>query len=216
VRLFLSLSFSSRNVLTVFPFLRFPSNVDPVLLRILSPLSSVFLSLLDTLPISPSALHFSDTSGASKSSSAAVTKDAYTDGINKVFTATTVPGLCGSLKAYKEAVKSLSKRVKPEDGLGLYRAGMNLHFFRTGISPTWEDAYNAKVRLRISLHTSFPSLSFFTLCLSFIFSLSCSRSSSYRVVASPSRPTPTSSTPSTSVSSSFSPVRCSKSRRRRT
>lgn len=50
--------------------------------------------------------------------------------------ATTVPELCGSLKAYKDAVKTISKRAKPDDGLGLYRAGMNLHFFRTGIKPT--------------------------------------------------------------------------------
>jgi len=104
------------------------------------------------LPLSQSwTLHFSDTSGASKSSSAAATKDAYTEGINPVFVATTVPGLCGQLKAFKKAVRP--KRAKPTDpdGLGLNRPGMNLHFFRTGISPTWEDPYNEKGgRLTIS------------------------------------------------------------------
>ncbi|GAA5898159.1 hypothetical protein JCM6882_003339 [Rhodosporidiobolus microsporus] len=99
----------------------------------------------EELPLSASwTLHFSDTSGASKSNSAAATKDAYTEGINPIFTATTVPGLCSTLKAFKRAVRS--KRAKPNDpdGLGLYRAGQNLHFFRTGISPTWEDPYNEK------------------------------------------------------------------------
>ncbi|GAA5838811.1 hypothetical protein JCM3766R1_004216 [Sporobolomyces carnicolor] len=104
------------------------------------------------LPLSQSwTLHFSDTSGASKHSSAAATKDAYTEGINPVFVATTVPGLCGQLKAFKKAVRH--KRAKPTDpdGLGLNRPGMNLHFFRTGISPTWEDPYNEKGgRLTIS------------------------------------------------------------------
>jgi len=104
------------------------------------------------------ALHFSDTSGASKSSSAAATKDAYTEGINPVFVATTVPGLCGQLKAFKKAVRP--KRAKPTDpdGLGLNRPGMNLHFFRTGISPTWEDPYNEKVSLSrfLSLLSPFP------------------------------------------------------------
>ncbi|GAA5940805.1 eukaryotic translation initiation factor 4E [Sporobolomyces koalae] len=104
------------------------------------------------LPLSQSwTLHFSDTSGASKHSSAAATKDAYTEGINPVFVATTVPGLCGQLKAFKKAVRH--KRAKPNepDGLGLNRPGMNLHFFRTGISPTWEDPYNEKGgRLTIS------------------------------------------------------------------
>ncbi|GAA6023555.1 hypothetical protein JCM11491_005342 [Sporobolomyces phaffii] len=104
------------------------------------------------MPLSQSwTLHFSDTSGASKHSSAAATKDAYTEGINPVFHATTVPGLCGQLKAFKKAVRH--KRAKPTDpdGLGLNRPGMNLHFFRTGISPTWEDPYNEKGgRLTIS------------------------------------------------------------------
>lgn len=105
------------------------------------------------------ALHFSDTSGASKHSSAAATKDAYTEGINPVFVATTVPGLCGQLKAFKKAVRH--KRAKPTDpdGLGLNRPGMNLHFFRTGISPTWEDPYNEKV--------SFPILILFIASPSF-------------------------------------------------
>ncbi|GAA5856765.1 hypothetical protein JCM8547_008830 [Rhodosporidiobolus lusitaniae] len=97
------------------------------------------------LPLSASwTLHFSDTSGASKSSSAAVTKDAYTEGINPIFTATTVPSLCGSLKAFKKAARRKNAKPTDPDGMGLYRAGMNLHFFRTGISPTWEDPYNEK------------------------------------------------------------------------
>ncbi|GAA5923882.1 hypothetical protein JCM1841_001423 [Sporobolomyces salmonicolor] len=104
------------------------------------------------LPLNASwTLHFSDTSGASKSSSAAATKDAYTEGIQPIFVATTVPALCGQLKAFKKQVRS--KRAKPtdHDGMGLHRPGMNLHFFRTGISPTWEDPYNEKGgRLTIS------------------------------------------------------------------
>ncbi|GAA5820234.1 hypothetical protein JCM11251_005535 [Rhodosporidiobolus azoricus] len=110
----------------------------------------------DELPLSASwTLHFSDTSGASKSNSAAATKDAYTEGINPVFTATTVPKLCSTLKAFKRAVRS--KRAKPgdSDGFGLYRAGQNLHFFRSGISPTWEDPYNEKGgRITISPHAN--------------------------------------------------------------
>ncbi|GJN90678.1 hypothetical protein Rhopal_003690-T1 [Rhodotorula paludigena] len=97
------------------------------------------------LPLTHSwTLHFSDTSGASKSSSAAATKDAYTEGITPVFTATTVPQLCGQLKAFKQAPKSRRAKLGDQDSLGLSRPGMNLHFFRTGISPTWEDPYNEK------------------------------------------------------------------------
>jgi hypothetical protein len=124
---------------------RFPLSCSARFLKI-----DLFLSLV------PLALHFSDTSGASKHSSAAATKDAYTEGINPVFVATTVPGLCGQLKAFKKAVRH--KRAKPTDpdGLGLNRPGMNLHFFRTGISPTWEDPYNEKV----SFANSFSLLPF--------------------------------------------------------
>ncbi|BGP08178.1 hypothetical protein OF846_002656 [Rhodotorula toruloides] len=116
------------------------------------------------LPLSASwTLHFSDTSGT-KSNSPAVTKEAYTQGIIPLFTCTTVPSLCGQLKAFKRAASSRQSRnglkrtrVLPgdanegEDGFGLTRAGQNLHFFRTGISPTWEDPYNEKGgRLTIS------------------------------------------------------------------
>ncbi|BGP24772.1 translation Initiation factor eIF-4e [Rhodotorula toruloides] len=116
------------------------------------------------LPLSASwTLHFSDTSGT-KSNSPAVTKEAYTEGIIPLFTCTTVPSLCGQLKAFKSAASSRQSRnglkrtrVLPgdanvgEDGFGLTRAGQNLHFFRTGISPTWEDPYNEKGgRLTIS------------------------------------------------------------------
>jgi hypothetical protein len=98
------------------------------------------------------ALHFSDTSGT-KSASAAAVKDAYTEGICPVFTATTVPNLCGSLKAFKQAAGKVSRRSKAPEGesFGLTRPGMNLHFFRTGITPTWEDPFNEKGgRLTIS------------------------------------------------------------------
>lgn len=100
----------------------------------------------------PPALHFSDTSGT-KSASAAAVKDAYVEGISPVFTATSVPALCGSLKAFKQAAGKVSRRSKAPEGesFGLTRPGMNLHFFRTGIVPTWEDEYNAKGgRLTIS------------------------------------------------------------------
>lgn len=33
-------------------------------------------------------------------------------------------------------------------GLSTFRAGQNLHFFRAGVSPTWEDPWNEKVRFR--------------------------------------------------------------------
>lgn len=93
----------------------------------------------------PPALHFSDTSGANKSSHG-TTQDQYDEGVKKVFTAGTVPSLAGQLKAYKKMVRP--KRFKPTDGdsMGLARAGQNLHFFREGVSPTWEDGWNAKVR----------------------------------------------------------------------
>ncbi|BGP40307.1 hypothetical protein JCM10450v2_004288 [Rhodotorula kratochvilovae] len=97
------------------------------------------------LPLSASwTLFFSDTSGASKSNSAAATKDAYHEGINPIFTATTVPALCGSYKAFKQAPKSKRAKAGDPDSLGLSRPGMNLHFFRSGINPTWEDPYNEK------------------------------------------------------------------------
>lgn len=102
--------------------------------------------------IQKTALHFSDTSGT-KSASAAAVKDAYTEGICPVFTATTVPNLCGSLKAFKQAAGKVSRRSKAPEGesFGLTRPGMNLHFFRTGITPTWEDPFNEKGgRLTIS------------------------------------------------------------------
>ncbi|KWU46970.1 translation initiation factor eIF4e [Rhodotorula sp. JG-1b] len=105
------------------------------------------------MPLSTSwTLHFSDTSGT-KSASAAAVKDAYTEGICPVFTATTVPNLCGSLKAFKQAAGKVSRRSKAPEGesFGLTRPGMNLHFFRTGITPTWEDPFNEKGgRLTIS------------------------------------------------------------------
>lgn len=125
---------------------------------------SAFLSFSSPVPnmtdqVARTALHFSDTSGT-KSNSPAVTKEAYTQGIIPLFTCTTVPSLCGQLKAFKRAASSRQSRnglkrtrVLPgdanegEDGFGLTRAGQNLHFFRTGISPTWEDPYNEKVRL---------------------------------------------------------------------
>ncbi|GAA6049769.1 hypothetical protein JCM3770_002152 [Rhodotorula araucariae] len=97
------------------------------------------------LPLSASwTLFFSDTSGANKSNSAAATKDAYHEGINPIFTATTVPALCGSYKAFKQAPKSKRAKAGDPDTLGLTRPGMNLHFFRSGINPTWEDPYNEK------------------------------------------------------------------------
>ncbi|GAA5988429.1 hypothetical protein JCM11641_005339 [Rhodosporidiobolus odoratus] len=113
------------------------------------------------LPLSCAwTLHFSDTSGASKSSSAAATKDAYTEGISPVFVAKTVPELCGSLKALKKAVRRKNWKPSDPETLGLFRAGQNLHFFRSGISPTWEDPYNEKGgRITISPHaTNFDSV----------------------------------------------------------
>lgn len=52
------------------------------------------------------------------------------------------------------------KRFKANepDGMGLSRAGQNLHFFREGVSPTWEDAWNAKVGLSASFSSSHGSL----------------------------------------------------------
>lgn len=93
------------------------------------------------------ALFFSDTSGAAKSNSAAATKEAYHEGINPIFSAKTVPELCGQYKAFKQAPKSKRAKAGDPETLGLTRPGMNLHFFRAGINPTWEDPYNEKVRL---------------------------------------------------------------------
>jgi len=104
-----------------------------------------------TRPRAPTALFFSDTSGAAKSNSAAATKEAYHEGINPIFTATTVPELCGQYKAFKQAPKSKRAKAGDPETLGLTRPGMNLHFFRAGINPTWEDPYNEKVRARHSL-----------------------------------------------------------------
>ncbi|SCZ88581.1 BZ3500_MvSof-1268-A1-R1_Chr2-1g04504 [Microbotryum saponariae] len=101
-------------------------------------------------------LHFSDTTVAAKSSHN-TTADDYDDAVKALFTAKTVYDLCSTLKAYKRIVaskfSSSNKRgpaaVKPagaieEGGLGLNRAGQNLHFFRAGVSPTWEDPWNSK------------------------------------------------------------------------
>ncbi|KAK4049482.1 hypothetical protein OIO90_005433 [Microbotryomycetes sp. JL221] len=100
------------------------------------------------LPLTTSwTLHFSDTSSASKSNHG-TTADQYDDAVKKVFEADTVPLLCGNLKAFKRLAKPKKAR---DDSLGLTRAGQNLHFFRTGVSPTWEDPWNAKGgRLTIS------------------------------------------------------------------
>ncbi|GAA5921835.1 hypothetical protein JCM3775_001847 [Rhodotorula graminis] len=97
------------------------------------------------LPLSASwTLFFSDTSGAAKSNSAAATKEAYHEGINPIFSAKTVPELCGQYKAFKQAPKSKRAKAGDPETLGLTRPGMNLHFFRAGINPTWEDPYNEK------------------------------------------------------------------------
>ncbi|SCV71967.1 BQ2448_4661 [Microbotryum intermedium] len=99
-------------------------------------------------------LHFSDTTVAAKSSHN-TTADDYDDAVKALFTAKTVYDLCSTLKAYKRIVaskfSSSNKRggAKPagaleEGGLGLNRAGQNLHFFRAGVSPTWEDPWNSK------------------------------------------------------------------------
>lgn len=90
------------------------------------------------------ALHFSDTSGANKSSHG-TTQDQYDDAVKKVFTAGTVPSLVGQLKAYKKMVRPKRFKASDPDSMGLTRAGQNLHFFREGVSPTWEDPWNAKV-----------------------------------------------------------------------
>lgn len=91
-------------------------------------------------------MYFSDTSRATKQSGA--TQEQYTTSLSPVFTAASVPTLCGSLKAYKRLVRS--KRARPGDadtmGLAAFRPGQNLHFFREGVSPTWEDPWNEKVR----------------------------------------------------------------------
>ncbi|SGY24259.1 BQ5605_C019g09027 [Microbotryum silenes-dioicae] len=111
--------------------------------------------LSDCLTSPPTALHFSDTTVAAKSSHN-TTADDYDDAVKALFTAKTVYDLCSTLKAYKRIVASklLSNKrgpaaVKPagaieEGGLGLNRAGQNLHFFRAGVSPTWEDPWNSK------------------------------------------------------------------------
>ena len=95
-------------------------------------------------PFASAALHFSDTSGANKSSHG-TTQDQYDDAVKKVFTAGTVPSLAGQLKAYKKLVRPKRFKASDPDSMGLTRAGQNLHFFREGVSPTWEDAWNAKV-----------------------------------------------------------------------
>ncbi|ORY56534.1 translation initiation factor eIF 4e-like domain-containing protein [Leucosporidium creatinivorum] len=98
----------------------------------------------EALPLSaPWTLHFSDTSGANKSSHG-TTQDQYDEGVKKVFSASTVPSLVGQLKAYKKLVRPKRFKANEPDGMGLTRAGQNLHFFREGVSPTWEDAWNAK------------------------------------------------------------------------
>lgn len=100
------------------------------------------------LPLSDSwTLYFSDTSRATKSSHSA-TQEQYTESQTPIFTVTSVPALCGSLKAYKRLVRSKRSRNNEPDTMGLaqFRAGMNLHCFRSYSKPTWEDPWNQKVR----------------------------------------------------------------------
>ncbi|KAM0752736.1 translation initiation factor eIF4e [Meredithblackwellia eburnea MCA 4105] len=98
------------------------------------------------LPLSCSwTMFFSDTSRATKTT--ATTEAQYTDSQSRLFNCSTVPSLCGSLKAYKKLVAAKSKKgSQTGDSMGLlnFRAGQNLHFFREGITPTWEDPWNEK------------------------------------------------------------------------
>lgn len=91
-------------------------------------------------------MFFSDTSRATKSSGA--TQEQYTESQTELFTVGSVGSLCGSLKAYKRLVRSKRAPAGNPDTMGLaaFRPGQNLHFFRKGVSPTWEDPWNEKVR----------------------------------------------------------------------
>ena len=68
--------------------------------------TSIFFLASQSVPNLLLALHFSDTAQATKASSHGATKDQYTEAITPLFTVDTVPGLCGSLKAYKRLVRS--------------------------------------------------------------------------------------------------------------
>lgn len=95
------------------------------------------------------ALYFSDTATTKKSSHAA-TEEQYTQSQTPLFTVSSVPALCGSLKAYKRLISSKRQGSDETMGLAGFRPGQNLHFFREGISPTWEDSMNEKVSPRFS------------------------------------------------------------------
>lgn len=91
-------------------------------------------------------MFFSDTASSTKASSHGATQEQYTESQTPLFTVSSVPALCGSLKAYKRLVRSKRARPGPDSmGLANFRAGQNLHFFVKGISPTWEDPMNEKV-----------------------------------------------------------------------
>lgn len=101
----------------------------------------VLIALLCT-----TALFFSDTATTKKNSHGA-TEEQYTQCQTPLFTVDSVPALCGSLKAYKRLISS-RRANQGQDTMGLasFRPGENLHFFRNGIAPTWEDPMNEKVR----------------------------------------------------------------------
>lgn len=75
----------------------------------------------------------------------------WQDGQSEIFTASTVFELVGSLKAYKDKAHELPWMPQGKDGqgglLGLSRKqdNHNLHFFRQGIQPAWEDQWNDAV-----------------------------------------------------------------------
>lgn len=94
----------------------------------------------------------------------------YQSGMSQVFSCIdNVESLCVSLVSFKTAMAANVKRgvmahpgflhigarrtveeslVVPGNGLGLVamKIGQNLHFFRVGVNPVWEDPWNAKVR----------------------------------------------------------------------
>ncbi|KAH9816408.1 translation initiation factor eIF 4e-like domain-containing protein [Melampsora americana] len=126
---------------------------------------------MKTLPLRDSwRLFFSDTSPTSTTSSGNKTPSSsnrssylkaseYQSGMSIVFKEiNTVESLCESLVGLKRFIGSKCRGYEwlegPGKGIGLvaFKAQQNLHFFKTGVSPVWEDPWNNKGgRLTISL-----------------------------------------------------------------
>ncbi|EGG04146.1 uncharacterized protein MELLADRAFT_75229 [Melampsora larici-populina 98AG31] len=99
----------------------------------------------------------------------------YQSGMSVVFDRIeSVENLCESLMGFKKFMGIRLKGIglmgleKPGCGIGLvgFRAQQNLHFFRVGVGPVWEDPWNSKGgRLTISLNISILDRIFETLIL---------------------------------------------------